>query len=99
MSEREDINNIANEALESAGMPKRSKPSADMDRRFDFHRPTGDKVAQHEACRASFKKFAAELDEHLPPGREKSLVMTKLEEALMWSNAAIARPPAPRRSS
>jgi hypothetical protein len=31
------------------------------------------------------------IDESIPDGREKSLAMTKLEEALMWATAAVAR--------
>jgi hypothetical protein len=29
----------------------------------------------------------------LPPGREKALVLTNLEQAMFWANAAIARQP------
>lgn len=39
---------------------------------------------------------SAELENrHLPDGREKSLAMTRLEEVMFWSNAAIAREPQP----
>ena len=31
------------------------------------------------------------LDEYCPESREKSLAVTKLEEVVFWSNAAIAR--------
>lgn len=34
---------------------------------------------------------ADEIDTLVPPSREKSLALTKLEEAAFWANAAIAR--------
>lgn len=40
--------------------------------------------------REAFIALEAILEETLPPGREASLCYTKLEEALMWANKAIA---------
>lgn len=37
------------------------------------------------------KDLAYVINATCPDGREKSLAMTKLEEAAMWANAAIAR--------
>ena len=39
------------------------------------------------ACREAAKLFLATV----PAGREQSLAITKLEEAMMWANAGIAR--------
>jgi hypothetical protein len=44
-----------------------------------------------EEVRACFTNLVDELDELLPEGREKALALTKLEEALSWANAAVAR--------
>lgn len=45
----------------------------------------------HEMVRENLKEEAVWMNEVLPEGREKSLAVTKLEEAMMWANAAIAR--------
>lgn len=63
----------------------------DIDHRFDYHRPDAERVISHESVRGKCRDLAHDLDTILPPGREKSLALTKLEEVLMWSNAAIAR--------
>jgi hypothetical protein len=63
----------------------------DIERRFTYHRPEGAKIDDHNDVRAMFKEFASALKEFLPPGREKSLAFTKLEEAANWAHAAIAR--------
>ena len=64
----------------------------DVDRRMSHYAPTNDLTIQsHELARELAKAHAKALMDLLPAGREKSLVLTALEEALMWSNAAIAR--------
>ena len=67
--------------------------TADINNRFDYHRPSEAKVQLHEAVRTEARAVAHQFDTVLPPSREKALAMTKLEEALMWANAAIARTP------
>jgi hypothetical protein len=59
--------------------------------RFTYHAPDNDKRFKHETVRSLLGDMAEELNDYLPEGREKSLVMTHLEEAMFWSNAAIAR--------
>lgn len=65
---------------------------AEIDKRFTYHQPGSQQVAQrHELVRREVGELAAYLNEILPESREKALAFTALEEALMWSNAAIAR--------
>jgi hypothetical protein len=45
----------------------------------------------HEYVRGCMLALAECIDGVLPFSREKSLAMTKIEEAMMWANAAIAR--------
>jgi hypothetical protein len=63
----------------------------DIANRFTYHAPTPDKVRQHERVRSYLRQMAEEFNQTLPEGREKSLVITHLEEAAFWANAAIAR--------
>lgn len=63
----------------------------ELDRRFRYHPPDEFRVLRHEHARATVRAAAEDLAAMLPPGREASLAVTHLEEALMWANAAIAR--------
>jgi hypothetical protein len=63
----------------------------DIEHRFKYHKPDAEKAALHQIARARCRGVADDLNDLLPECREKSLVMTKLEEAMFWANAAIAR--------
>ena len=58
---------------------------------FTYHAPTGDKVAAHEAIRDAAREVAHLIVDVTPAGREQSLALTNLEQAVFWANAAIAR--------
>jgi|10_taG_2_1085330.scaffolds.fasta_scaffold00071_6 hypothetical protein len=49
-----------------------------------------DKVDVINPIHEAMVELGDKVDE-LPPGREKALVLTKLEEAMMWIRMAIAR--------
>lgn len=63
----------------------------ELQRRFEYHAPDARKAAKHQLLRGLFMDTASVIEEQCPEGREKSLAITKLEESLMWANAAIAR--------
>lgn len=63
----------------------------EIDRRIEHHAPTPAAVAAHQGMRAAARNFLYAIQEHAPDSREAALAVTKAEEALMWSNAAIAR--------
>lgn len=65
---------------------------ADIANRFDFHpASTEEKRNEHTSVRQACRRLADDLNDRLPEGREKSLAITHLEEAMFWANAAIAR--------
>lgn len=72
----------------------------ELTNRFKYHPPPNEDVARlHQQVRSVFQSDAYWLNEVLPEGREKSLAITKIEEAMMWANAAIARNPVPEPGS
>ena len=62
-----------------------------IERNFTYHKPEGDRIGRYEEIRAKAKGLAYLIDGLCLPSRERSLAMTKLEEAVMWANASIAR--------
>lgn len=65
---------------------------SELVKRFDYHPPLTDDVKlRHEAVRSTLKSAAAVLVQLVPEGREQSLMVTAIEEAMMWANAGIAR--------
>lgn len=63
----------------------------ELDNRFSYHSPDDRKMQLHQGIRFMVKAAAGLFDRHLPDSREKSLATAKLEEAMFWANAAIAR--------
>jgi hypothetical protein len=68
---------------------------AELENRFGFHPANDVTKDRHQRVREGFIQFTEQLLELIPDGREKSLVVTALEEASMWANAGIARNLAP----
>jgi phage-related tail fiber protein len=65
----------------------------DIDNRFTYHPPSETKATKHVMIRESGKTLTEIVNEMVPDGREKSLAITKIEEAVMWANAGLARTP------
>lgn len=63
----------------------------DIEKNFTYHAPKPDQANRCETIRLYGALAAKIIDNLCPESREKSLAMTKLEEAVMWANAAIAR--------
>ena len=64
----------------------------DIEHRFSFHAaPDEEKRNEHTSVRNAIKTTAHYISGVMPEGRESALAITKLEEAMFWANAAIAR--------
>lgn len=63
----------------------------ELNKRFIYHPPNEDQVTRYEVLRAEAMRYASHIMNFCPDSRERALALTKLEEAVMWSNAAIAR--------
>lgn len=57
---------------------------------FSYHEPKGDQVTRYELLREVGKVLAYAIENNCPSSRERSLAITKLEEAIMWANKSIA---------
>ena len=62
-----------------------------IENRFTFHPITGEsQKIRYEYLRTSGKNLANDIMAFTPQSREQSVALTKLQEAIMWANAAIA---------
>ena len=66
----------------------------EIEKRFGTHEATTEgenpTLPKHENARAAFMQFVLYLDERIPDGRAKNVMMTHLEDASMWANKAIS---------
>jgi hypothetical protein len=65
--------------------------SDEIDLRFTYHPPRSGQPEKYQAVRDAANAFARLISSVSPPSREQALAIGKLEEAVMWCNAAIAR--------
>ena len=68
-----------------------NKEREKLNNNFTYHAPKGNQQSRYENIRAQARDFAEAILLQVPVSRERSLAFTKLEEAVMWANAAIAR--------
>lgn len=63
----------------------------ELDNKFNYHQPKPGQPERYTAVRSSTKETAEIIFSACPESRERALAITKLEEALFWANASIAR--------
>ena len=68
-----------------------SRARLDIKRNIAYHTPTEDQPARYQQLCGAMQDLAHWIVDLVPPGRERSLAMTKLEETGFWANAGIAR--------
>lgn len=62
----------------------------ELEKRFTYHKPTGDQPKHYATIRNMAKNLALYLNGICPDCRAKSIAMTKLEETVMWANKSLA---------
>lgn len=62
-----------------------------IEHNFKYHAPKEGQPAKYELIRNKAKELALYIDRYCPVSREQSLAITKVEEAVFWANASIAR--------
>ena len=63
----------------------------DLENRFTYHAPKEGQPELYGILRRSGLELAVMISNGVPESREQSLAITKLEEAIFWANAGIAR--------
>ena len=66
---------------------------ADLENRIKYHRPNAEGIEFIAAMREYALDWSGAILGRVPSGREQSIALTKIEEALFWANAGIARNP------
>jgi hypothetical protein len=64
---------------------------SEIELRFTYHPPKEGQQERYIDIRNTAKTLACTIIALTPASREQSLAITKLEEVVMWANAAIAR--------
>ena len=87
---------MSNPATNALAMPTDNQLTTlpdndDLENRFTYHAPKPGQPEKYTVIRDRGKDLAYLIQHNCPVSRERSLALTKLEEAIMWANAAIAR--------
>ncbi len=64
---------------------------AEIDNRFSYHAPKDNQFEKYMNIRQLANRFARAIYVNCPNSRERSTALTRLDEAVMHANAAIAR--------
>ena len=67
--------------------------NATITHNFAYHPPVASSPEAHSRIREKARELAQLIDDLLPPaaGREKTVALTKCEEAMMWACAGVCR--------
>ena len=58
---------------------------------FEYLKPTDEQVHRMALLRRASADFAANLNDNLPEGADKTYILRKLRELSMWINVSITR--------
>jgi hypothetical protein len=72
-------------------MPGQRITEEDLVNRFVYHAPSPEQGDKYMLLRRKALEFATMIVDLVPPGRQASLAVTAVEEAVMRANAAIAQ--------
>lgn len=64
-----------------------------MEKIFTYHKPKKEQERIFVEIRAKALDLGSYIDSYVPEGKEREMALTKLEEVVMWANAAVARNP------
>lgn len=64
---------------------------SDLEHRFTYHSPSGGTHVRYQALRAKGLELSLLITDLVPEGREREQAVTRIEEAIFWANAGIAR--------
>lgn len=63
----------------------------DLENIFTYHEPDAHKAALYQEIRRRALEFATFIQDNVPPVDERKQSVIRLEETVMWANAAVAR--------
>lgn len=72
-------------------MPMSQKDQERIINNFTYHASRPDQLDRYNILRAEASVLAEKICVNCPDSRERSLALTKLEEAIFWANASISR--------
>ncbi len=58
--------------------------------RFTYHAPSANQIVRYQMLRSQAQSLALLILHMTPSSREQSIALTRLQEVVMWANAAIA---------